>query len=387
MRLAFVVSHPIQYYVPLYRMLALQPGLEIKVFFTWHGGGAATFDRGFQRTVAWDIPLTEGYEHEVVPNRALDPGTHHFWGLRNSTLLGRLLEWNPDVVHVTGYAYASHLRVLQQLARLRIPVLFRGDSHLLDGRSGIRWWLKRAVLRQVYSWPKAFLYVGQANRAYYRACGVSEKRLFHCPHSIDVDRFAQPHESLEIAARAWRRELGLGDATRVLLYVGKFEPKKCPVELMAACSTWPAGDWRLILVGDGELGGIVRARAVADPGRFRVLPFQNQSRMPVVYRLGDAFVLPSVEQETWGLAVNEALASGRPVLVSNRVGCAADVVQPGQNGAVFPVGDFKALHDAWQNLNHNAGSDPAELQRSARRFDISVTVETLVDSLKQFPTV
>jgi glycosyltransferase involved in cell wall biosynthesis len=379
-RLAFVVSHPIQYYAPLHRRLTTQSGLEVKVFFTWHGGRQAVHDPGFGQRVAWDIPLTEGYEHETVPNTARDPGTHHFWGLRNPELAARLLAWQPDAVHVTGYAYASHLRIMRWLAQRGLPVLFRGDSHLLDRRAGWRWWLTRAILRRVYAWPAAFLHVGQANRAYYRACGVPEARLFPCPHSIEVDRFAQPHAALEAQAQAWRQELGLAATTRVLLFVGKFEPKKCPVELMDACATWPAGDWRLLLVGDGELGDAVRTRAAARPERFQVLPFQNQSRMPLVYRLGDAFVLPSAYQETWGLAVNEALACGRPVLVSDRVGCAADVVEPGVNGEVFATGEFDVLRAAWERLGHR---DAAAMQRSARRFDIPVTADTLQTVLRQ----
>ncbi len=382
-RLAFVVSHPIQYYAPLHRRLAAQPDLAVKVFFTWHGGKQAVHDPGFGQRVAWDIPLTEGYEHETVPNTARDPGTHHFWGLRNPELAARLLAWQPDAVHVTGYAYASHLRIMRWLPRHGIPVLFRGDSHLLDGRSGWRWWLARTILRRVYSWPAAFLHVGQANRAYYRACGVPDARLFPCPHSIEVDRFAQPHEVLEAQARAWRQELGLAATTRVLLFVGKFEPKKCPLELMDACATWPAGDWRLLLVGDGELGDGVRRRAAAQPERFQVLPFQNQSRMPLVYRLGDVFVLPSAYQETWGLAVNEALACGRPALVSDRVGCAADVIQPGRNGAVFPTGDFTALRAAWEQFRDRPPIAAAELQASARQFDIAITAETLTAALRQ----
>lgn len=382
MRLAFVVSHPIQYYAPLHRLLAARPDVVVKVFFTWHGGGAEVHDPGFGKGVAWDIPLTDGYEHEVVPNVARDPGSHHFWGLRNPDLQARLLAWRPDAVHVTGYAYASHLQALRSLARRRLPVLFRGDSHLLDGRGGWRWWLTRAVLRRVYFWPSAFLYVGQANRAYYQACGVPDERLFPCPHSIAVDRFAEPHAKLEAEARAWRHTLGLAEGTRVLLFVGKFEPKKCPVELMDACANWPVGDWRLLLVGDGPLGDAVRRRAAADPARFQVLPFQNQSRMPLVYRLGDVFILPSRYQETWGLAVNEALACGRPVLVSDRVGCAADVVEPGVSGEVFRAGDWADCRAAYERWGAWLPASAASLQASARRFDIPVTADRLMAALR-----
>src|ERR1700693_3057483 len=129
-RLAIVVSHPIQYYVPLYRQLAGRGDVDIRVFFTWHGGESQQFDPGFESRFAWDIPITDGYESEVVPNVSRNPGTHSFWGLQNPSLISRLYEWKADVIHVTGFRFASHLNAIRMLARNKVPTLFRGDSHL-----------------------------------------------------------------------------------------------------------------------------------------------------------------------------------------------------------------------------------------------------------------
>ncbi|MBI3878485.1 MAG: glycosyltransferase family 4 protein [Verrucomicrobia bacterium] len=384
MRLAFIVSHPVQYYVPLYRLLTARGDVTVRVFYTWHGGGREVMDRGFQKPVAWDIPLTDGYEFETVPNTAKDPGTHHFGGLRNPELVARVRAWKPDAVHLTGYAWASHLRALRALARSRVPVFFRGDSHLLDPQGGWKWLAKRIFLRRVFAWPAAFLCVGRNNRDYYRAFGVPERKLFSCPHSIETARFAEPDAALEAEAKAWRASLGIGPEQRVLLFAGKFEPKKRPLDLMNAVRDFPDPRLVLVLVGDGELGGEVRRLAAERPERFRVVPFQNQTRMPVVYRLGDVFTIPSAHGETWGLAVNEALACGRPVLVSDRVGCAADVMRPGENGEVFrwnDWGDFAAklrpgLAGGW-------AMDRAALRRDAERFAIAATAESLMQAIKQ----
>ena len=382
-RLAFVVSHPIQYYVPLYQRLANREEVEIRVFYTWHGGGEAILDRGFGRPVAWDIPLTEGYEFEVVPDTARHPGTHHFLGLQNPSLLSQLLTWRPDVVHVTGWAWWSHLRILAQLHRLDVPVLFRGDSHLLDDSlRGPRWWAKRTLLRRVFSWPTSFLYVGQANRRYYQAFCVGESRLKYCPHSIDVARFAEPSEQYEREAAEWRRSLGIAEETHVLLFAGKFEPKKQPLELMRAVCALSDDRLLVVLAGGGDLQDDVNRVAAEAPGRFRILPFQNQSKMPVVYRLGDLFVLPSAFGESWGLAVNEALACGRAVLVSDRVGCASDVVDE-SCGAIFPWNDSEAMTATALRLT----TDPARLRElhsgaavRARKFDLSLTEEAVVEA-------
>jgi glycosyltransferase involved in cell wall biosynthesis len=390
MKLAIIVSHPIQYYAPLYQRLARREDLQLRVFFTWHAGTAAVHDHGFKTPIAWDIPLTEGYEFELVPNISSDPGTHRFFGLRNPTLVDRVIAWQPDAVQVTGWAWHSHLLAMRTLSRRHVPVLFRGDSHLLDlpGRTGGRWRVKHAVLSRVFSWPAAFLDVGEANRAYYQAFGVDSRRLFRCPHSIDVARFAEPAEELELQALQWRDELGIGKDRVVLLFAGKFEPKKRPVQLMRAVQSLADPRFVLIMVGGGELEGEVRSIAMADPDSFRVLPFQNQSRMPVVYRLGELLILPSAFGETWGLAVNEAMASARPVLVSDRVGSAADVVDD-SCGQVFPWHDFTAM----TRKLHEMTSDPKRLSQMGEAaslrawgYDIATTESAMMDCLSRIAT-
>jgi hypothetical protein len=194
-RLAVIASHPIQYAVPLYQRLARREDIATKVFFTWHAGQEAVADRGFQQRILWDIPLTGGYEFELVVNTARDPGPYRFFGLRTPNLVERVIAWKPDLVLVNGWAWLSHLRALHAFARLGIRTLFRGDSHLLDAaRRGPRWCIKRRFLRRVFSWPAGFLVVGSANRAYYETLGVEPARLHPCPHSIDVARFAEPAE-------------------------------------------------------------------------------------------------------------------------------------------------------------------------------------------------
>jgi len=385
-RLAFIASHPVQYVAPLYQRLAKRDDLAVKVFFTWHAAERAVADHGFGQPVAWDISLTEGYDFETVANVAADPGTHHFFGLRNPALVDRVTAWQPDAVVVNGWAWFSHLQALAALHRRGVRTLFRGDSHLLDGApAGPRGWFKQAVLRRVFAWPDGFLVVGSANRAYYEAFGVAPARLHPCPHSIDVARFAAPADELERRAAEWRAQLGIAPAQRVVLFAGKFERKKRPVELMRAVQRRANPDIVLVLVGGGELQAEIDAVAAAAPARFRVIPFQNQSRMPVVYRLGDLFVLPSGHGETWGLAVNEALACGRPVLVSDRVGCAADVIDA-DCGDVFRWDDLDGLADVMNRLVQDSSRLAAMRAAAAVRacaFDIAATEASLVTALAE----
>jgi glycosyltransferase involved in cell wall biosynthesis len=344
-RLAIVTTHPIQYYAPLFAQLARSDAIHPRIFYTWSQAvGADVADPGFGRVVRWDLPLLSGYEFEVVPNLAKDPGTHHFRGLSNPGLTAAVRAWHADAVLVLGWSSESHLAALRYF-KGKTPVLFRGDSHLLDTQRPWRRLARRAFLTWVYRHVDVAIAVGSNNRDYYRWCGLSESQLAFAPHAIDVQRFSDPEGAEQRRAGEWRQELGIPRDARVILFAGKMQPKKDPLLLL---ESFLAADrpGHLLLAGSGELEAALRTRAHAR-GNVHFLAFQNQSAMPALYRIGDVFALPSRGPgETWGLALNEALACGRPVIAASRVGGARDLVLPAVNGWVFESGNAAQLTGA-----------------------------------------
>ncbi len=340
-KLAVVVSHPTQYYSPWFRTLAAMPELDLRVFYLWDFGVEKHHDRQFNQTFTWDIDLLSGYEHEFVPNTARDPGTHHFGGLNNPSLRQRLCAWEPDAILIFGYAYRSHLGLFR---RPPAPLIFRGDSHLLGHRAPS--WLKRTVLRWIYSRCAAVTYVGQANLAYFRTFGVPASKLHFAPHCVDAARFSRT-PAIDAEALRLRHELGLS-GKKIVLFAGKFLPAKQPLLLLESFLNIAPSDSALVFVGDGPQRPQLEALAATRPDlAIRFLPFANQSEMPVRYALADIFALPSIGlYETWGLAVNEAMHAGVPCLVSDRVGCQQDLVTEGETGWVFSASDPKGLHQA-----------------------------------------
>jgi glycosyltransferase involved in cell wall biosynthesis len=341
-KLAIVCTHPIQYYAPVFRALARLPDLDLRVFYTWsQAAGDSLFDPGFGADVKWDIPLREGYAHQFVENVAKRPGLEHFRGLQTPTLAAEIEAWGADAVLIYTWNSASHLQAMRYFKR-RVPVLFRGDSTLLDARA---WWraaLRRIFLTWVYrhvDWPIA---VGTNNRRYFEWAGVPPDRIAYSPHSVDTVRFAADAATHDEQAARWRAQLGIDPRAIVLLFAGKLQPKKNPILLLDAFAELREAV-HLVFVGNGELEADLKARADARP-RVHFMPFQNQSVMPAVYRLGDLFVLPSQgPEETWGLALNEAMASGRPVIASTKVGGACDLVRPNENGWIFESGSRPSL--------------------------------------------
>jgi glycosyltransferase involved in cell wall biosynthesis len=342
-RLAIVSSHPIQYNAPLFARLTLSEKVELKVFYTFSKGKDEIFDKDFGKHIKWDIPLFEGYNYEFVENLSPDPGLHHFRGVINPELVNRINLFKPDAILVYGWNYQSHLKVMRHF-KGRVPVYFRGDSTIIDEKKGLKTLMRRILLRWVYSHADGAFYVGTNNKKYFLAHGIKEDKLFFAPHAIDITRFRTNDESMERAAE-WRKGLGIHKHNILLLFAGKFEPKKDPVTLVKAFLQINNPALKIVLAGSGVLEDELRHLARHN-NRVIFLPFQNQTAMPALYAMADIFVLTSKGPgETWGLAVNEAMAAGKPILVSDKVGCAADLVRNGYNGLIFKAGNLQDLVD------------------------------------------
>jgi glycosyltransferase involved in cell wall biosynthesis len=344
-RLAIITSHPIQYHAPWFRSLADQTQFGIRVFYLWDFGVTSKNDQGFGHPIKWDIPLLSGYDYEFVQNVSSDPGTHHFWGLRNPSLFQRIKAYDPHAVLLMGYNYASPSNFIWRWNHLGAPLLFRGDSHRVLPQKGLGASARRMLISQVFRRFSAFLYVGSANKDYFRYHGVPSEKLFFAPHAVDNERFFGCAEHVRREAVAWKQELGIADDHSVIMFAGKFEAKKRPLELLRAFVQANLSRATLLFVGAGALEQELRNQATGDE-RIRFAPFQNQSRMPRVYAAADLVVLPSFGPgETWGLAINEAMCLSRPVIVSDHVGCSQDLVHSKENGLIFRAGDVEQLSE------------------------------------------
>lgn len=365
MRLAIVQSHPTQYYSPWFRHIRTLSTWDTRVFYLWEFGVTRQTDRQFGKAFQWDVDLLSGYEHEFVPNTARDPGTHHFAGLDNPSLTGRLASWRPDALLLFGYKWKSHLRAIAWARRRRVPLLFRGDSHFI-GR-GRPTPLKRWPLALLYRQFRALLPVGAANRDYFLTLGVPPARLFFSPHAVDDSLFNLERSDHRAAAEKLRRELNLPVNRKVILFAGKFLPAKQPLELLRAFISLGDSGATLLFVGDGPLKPELQSLAAQHPAAdVRFLPFANQSEMPARYLLADLFVLPSRGlYETWGLAVNEAMHMGVPALVSERVGCQRDLVEDGVTGWVF-------AWDSEEDLRRNLARSLLSLREDPTRWTSAV---------------
>jgi glycosyltransferase involved in cell wall biosynthesis len=382
-----VLSHPTQYYSPWFRWISAHTPLKFRVFYLWDFGIAQRHDPNFGKTFEWDVDLLSGYDSEIVPNRSRRPGAEHFFGFRNPGLTRRLADWKPDALLLFGYKWESHMRVIAWASIHRVPLIFRGDSHLLGRGSPAAH--VRLALRVLFSRFAAFLYVGAANREYFEAFGVPGRKLFFSPHSVNTGLFSPEDPANREAAEGLRQQLGIQPGAMIVLFAGKLVPAKQPAELLEAFVTLNPRKAALVFVGDGpereRLEAMASERAGTPGGpTVRFLPFANQSEMPSRYLLADLFVLPSRGvYETWGLAVNEAMHMGVPCLVSNLVGCQRDLVTHGETGWVFDPSRPGALGSALSEALGALASPPrrAEIRRAVAARISGYTYAQTTDGL------
>jgi glycosyltransferase involved in cell wall biosynthesis len=354
-RVLIVASHPIQYQAPWFRALSSASAIDLLVLFVQQPD-ADDQGVGFGVPFQWDVPLLEGYRWQRVPEVRGRGGLRGFLAARIAHPVRLLRELDVDVVLLTGWHVWPLIQMLLAAWRTGIPVVMRGESNGMRQRR----WLTRALHKILLGRCAAFLPIGRASRIFYERYGITANKLFDAPYFVDNARFA------EAAAQALPRRSELRSAWAIpaesvcFCYAGKLEPKKRILDLIEALriAVNQSAKLHLLVVGAGELMPPAKAMVAQHHLPVTFAGFLNQTEIPAAYVASDCLVLPSDYGETWGLVVNEAMACGRPAIVSERVGCAADLVTPGVTGEIFPFGDAAALAKKMVEL----AGDPHRLQ-------------------------
>lgn len=359
-RLAYFVSHPIQYQAPLLRRIAQEPDIDLTAFFSSDHSVRGYKDSGFGVHVQWDVPLLDGYKYEFLPglrkNDELGFAKPLNWGIFNRLRKGRF-----DAAWVFGYSSLACLNAMAAARLLGIPVILRAESNLHDhARSKMTLAAKRVLCAFLRSSTDCVVPIGKHNREYWNYYFGENFPAVLMPYAVDNDFFRR--KALEATPRReeFRRELGLDSGRPIILYASKLQTRKRCIDLVEAylrLAPAPGVDppAYLLIVGDGEERAALEAR-VREPGigSIHFLGFRNQTELPRFYDLCDMFVLPSYN-ETWGLIVNEVMNAGRPVIVTDRVGCQPDLVHDGLNGFVYPAFDVDRLSQCLRRLVEDPG--------------------------------
>ena len=377
-KLAIITTHPIQYNAPLFRLLCERKQIAVKVFYTWGQSADAVFDARFGIERSWDIPLLKGYDYEFVKNSSKHPDSNRFWGIINPGLLRQLKNEQYDAVLIYRWSVWSHFYLMQKLRR-QPKLLFRGDSTLVNKKRSIVSFFKNILFQFVYRNVQTAFAVGAHNKVYLLKCGLKEKQIRIAPHAVDNKRFAEHEDAMEQRALEERRLMGIEDNALVFQYAGKFYGLKQLDILIKAFQQTTETGFQLLLTGNGEDEAYLKSLAASD-SRILFQSFKNQSAMPWVYRMGDVFVLPS-KSETWGLGVNEAMACGRPAIVSSNCGCAPDLIINNKTGYVFKTGNIIALKKCLELFQNREGA--RQMKQSVKEHIAEFSLQRVAEAIER----
>ncbi len=389
--LVVLTTHPIQYQVPLWRALAKEGSIPFEVWYLSRHGIDPSPDAEFQQTFKWDIDLLAGYPYEFLQTHA-NQKVHHFWGVRlEENLKKRFREKKVRALWVQGWQVFAYWQAVWQAHEAGVKVWLRGESNDL---APIPLWKrlpKRILLGALFKKIDHFLYIGEANRRLYKRYGVSQEQLHSTPYGVDNERFARQAKEFLPKRAEIRRRWKIPEEAFCILFAGKLIPKKRPLDLVQAVRDVRFKNRdklpHLLFAGSGELGRKLRQTCcvVFDAEKMNeggegptasFVGFLNQTEISKAYVAADCLVLPSDHRETWGLVVNEALASGIPCAVSDTCGCAEDLIHALHPKLRFPMGNQEALTEAIFLLMENPPSSRV-LYEQMTKFGIEIVVQSV----------
>ncbi len=353
-RLLYIDDIPTPYRLDVHRLIAKR----------WPGAYKILFLAGAEPGRSWDFDFT-GLDVEVLPGRQFAPmsARNPFQIKWNPSTRHALRSYRPDVVVLSGYVHPTVQVAAHWCRSNAVPYAVVCESNVRSSAtSGSRWLLKRITLRPMLKGMSFALPLGKEAEVYLRSFGLGEVPMYHFPNSPDVEAIAQRAVAFMASGKEadLRRSLGLPSSAKLALYVGRLIEIKRPLDAVVAFEglSPPDLDAALVMVGDGPLMPECQAACKRNNRIFCVGWIKDQEILVGLMAMSSMLLLPS-ESETWGAVVNEAMAAGVPVVASDHVGAAIEMIEDGRNGFVHPVGDVDAIRRAMRRL----WADQADWQR------------------------
>jgi glycosyltransferase involved in cell wall biosynthesis len=343
-KLVIVTEIIAPYRIPVFNALALRREIDLHVIFLSESDPSLRQWRVYKDEIR--------FQYDVLPSWRRRFGRYNV--LINRGVVSALNKIRPDAVLCGGYNYLASWESAYWAKVHRVPLLLWSESTALDRRRGHR--LVEFMKSRFLSLCGAFVVPGRSSLKYLTDLGIPDRRIFTAPNAVDIQLFASLAEEVSRGEFQVRPRHAL--PLRYFLFVGRLVQAKGVFELVEAYAQLDDGiraEVGLVFVGDGaDRSELMRRAARIAPGTIQFPGFVHREGLPEFYALADALIFPT-HSDTWGLVVNEAMASGLPVIVTSVAGCAADLVQDGWNGFVVPPGDPSQLTAAMARLAGDGG--------------------------------
>ena len=359
-KIAVLNTHPIQYFTPMYAYLQEYTNIDITALYCVDLRGRSVIDEGFKRPVSWGLNLLSGYKYKFLGERSKIRNLEgNFYSLICPEIWKEIKYGGYDAIWLHGLtSYAAFMLAFLAGKFYKIPVFIRSDTHLGLRRNGIRAELRKFLYGVLYRFVDGFLAVGSANKDFYLSFGVPLKKIFDVPYAVDNDRFIDASIKLYNHKKQLKNKYRLKDNLPIILFSSKLIESKRPCDLIIAVKQLKE-DYgiatSLLIVGSGikekEIHNFVDKNEIAN---VVFTGFLNQMELPEVFAISDVFVLPA-ENEAWGLIVNEAMCSSLPIILSEEIGCAKDLLIEGVNGIYMQPGNISSITSALKKIIEDEG--------------------------------
>lgn len=349
----YFAPHPVQYHVGIYRELAKFDDIDFKVIYEDDIGLKPVYVEEFKKEIKWDIDLTSGYPHEFMKNYSLN-SQGGFFSRVNFGIFKKFLIDKPDVILFKTYTTFSDFLVMGLAKFTRTKIIFRGEATLKGTEDNptfkqklkkifLNWWLKQCDI---------VMYSCSGNREYWKYYGVSEDKMLPIPCAVDNEFFQNERKKYLGKEKEIRKELGIDEDDFVLVFAARFTNRKRPFDLLNAVKKIDNRNITILFVGDGPERNNMENFVKENNIKAVFVGFKNQMKISKYYNLADLDMVIS-DYDPSPKAMNEAMNFELPIIVTDIVGTAYDLVKNGENGYIIKVGDIDTLAKKIDYLNKN----------------------------------
>lgn len=344
LKLAIVVSHPIQHFCPQYASFAANTDVDLKVFFASSLGLKSYYDVNFKREISWSNLYLDRFSHVFLNGNRNIPSDKK---LDAPTLDQELDFFRPDLIIIYGYFQKLQRRAKAWANKNKIKIAYISDSELRHKQNRLKGFIKSLFVRRFFRGIDYFLSVGNANEEFYWRHGVKASQTVRMHFPIDIFSYKDSYLKKNELRRSIREEHSIGSEELVLAVVGKLVSWKNQGHIIDALEALEKDGVyaHLFILGSGEMKDVYEERSKRlVKSKVYMKGFVNSVELPAYYAAADVYIHPA-SYEPHSLAISEAIYMGCPVIISDRCGSygATDDVQEGTNGCVYKFGDVSEL--------------------------------------------
>lgn len=345
LKVAVVVSHPIQHFCPMYASWAKQIQWQTKVFFGSSIGAKPYSDDGFGKSIVWDNLYLDSFDHVFLNEGDITPVNKY---LDAPELIDQLTIYDADVVIIYGYSQRLQKKAYAWAKRKKKRIFYISDSERAHDEPAWKWWLKRTLYRSFFNRIDCCLSVGNFNEHYYTWMGVPMHKINRLGFSIDRDSFEDAYLKKHELRQLIRSKYDIPENNIIVSVVGKLITRKRQVDIVRALKKLESNTdihFCALIIGSGPDHAMLETLASQlTTNKVIITGFVPPEQLTAYYAASDIYAHLS-EYDPHTLSVGEAIYMGCPVIVSNKCGVygSHDDVQPGYNGLVYACTNIDQL--------------------------------------------